>query len=120
MLSTEQIKTKRQAGATWERRGKPRIYKAFHVNVRGVDINGQPFDVASVLDNLSSTGIYLRLAQEIELGEKLSMIIRLSTSYIDEVPVAKIAVEGSILRKEPLPDGMFGFAIAITKHRFIC
>ncbi len=105
--------------ATLERRRKPRIYQPFQVKVNGMTAGGEAFDVVTVLDNMSSTGIYLKLDKRVELGVKLNMIIRLSTSNDEELEVARVAVECEVVRRDPFPDGTWGVALTIIKRRFV-
>ncbi len=42
-----------------ERRKTRRIYEPFTATVGGVDDSGTPFDFQTVLDNISSGGLYL-------------------------------------------------------------
>ena len=104
--------------STLERRKKPRIYQPFQVKVSGTSTTGEAFELMTELDNMSSTGIYLRLDKRVELGSKLHMVIRLSTSLDEELEVAKVAVECEVVRREALPDGTWGVALAIIKRRF--
>ncbi|PYV86367.1 MAG: hypothetical protein DMG05_19935 [Acidobacteria bacterium] len=100
-------------------RTKPRIYEPFPAKVRGVDTNGEAFRIETVIDNLSTGGVYLRLAQPVEQGAKLFIMIRLSTAKSDEMPAPRVAARGVVLRAEPQPDGVYGLAIAFTRHRFL-
>jgi hypothetical protein len=102
-----------------ERRRKPRIFQPFHVRVSGTDILGEAFEIATVLNNMSTIGIYLKLDRNVELGVKLHMVIRLSTAYLEELEIAKVAVEAVVVRKEPLPKGLWGVALIIVKRRFV-
>jgi hypothetical protein len=102
-----------------ERRGKSRLQKPFHIVVRGVGSKGRSFEVVTVLKNISSSGIYFMLDQTLEVGTELSFNIRLSTSEIDEVRVAKVAAKGTVVRAEPQPDGRCGLAVTISKYRLI-
>jgi len=90
-----------------ERRNRPRISKSFRVLVKGLDITGEPFDVSTVVENMSSTGVYLRLKREVEIGARLDLTIRLASAFIKEPAVAEIAVEAEVLRIEPCGDGAF-------------
>ena len=110
-----------QPGVRVERRGKPRIYRSFPVKVRGVDVNGEEFEVETSLDNISSTGLYLRLAQEVGQNVKLKVDVSLSTVQMGEIRMTKtkVAVEGVVLRAEQLPNGMFGVGVAITGRRYM-
>lgn len=97
-----------------ERRRTPRIEVPFPALVRGVDVYAQAFETHTVLDNLNSHGLYLRLVQQVAAGMRLFVVIRLSVA-----PNANcIALRGVVLRIEPRP-GAFGIAIRFTHHRFI-
>jgi PilZ domain len=97
-----------------ERRSTPRIEIPFPALVRGVDVGAQAFEAHTVLDNLSSHGLYLRLAQQVAPGMRLFIVIRLSVA-----PNANhIALHGVVLRTEPRTS-VFGTAIRFTHHRFI-
>lgn len=104
--------------AEQERRTKPRVCRPFHARVRGVDALGS-FDIATVLDNLSATGLYMKLPRIVEKGAKLSITIRLSTSQADHAPAAQIAVNGVVVRTESLAGGWTGLGVEIMKRRFI-
>ena len=102
-----------------ERRIKPRIYKPFHAMVRGVNAGGEAFEVSTVLDNMSSGGLYLRVEQNVNQGAGISVIIRLSTKKVDLIPVANVAVEGVVVRNEAQPSGVYGLGISISNRRFV-
>lgn len=102
-----------------DRRSKPRLAKPFHINVQGRAQDGSSFEVATVLKNMSSSGIYLYLDRQVEVGARLALTIRLSTSENDEVPVARVAVKGIVVRTESQPNGDCGTAVAIIKRQFV-
>ena len=102
-----------------ERRIKPRIYKPFHARVRGVNAGGQAFEVSTVLDNMSSGGLYLRVEENVMQGAEISVIIRLSTKKVDVIPVANVAVEGVVVRNDVQPSGVYGLGISISTRRFV-
>ena len=102
-----------------ERRIKPRIYKPFHARVRGINAGGEAFEVSTVLDNMSSGGLYLRVEQNVRQGAEISVIIRLSTKKVDLIPVANVAVEGVVVRNEAQPSGIYGLGISISTRRFV-
>ena len=102
-----------------ERRIKPRIYRPFRAMVRGVNADGQAFEVSTVLDNMSSGGLYLRVEQNFMEGASIFVIIRLSTEEVDLIPVANVAVEGLVVRNEAQPDGLYGLGISIINRRFV-
>ena len=102
-----------------ERRRKPRTYKPFPAQVSGLDEHGEHFKASAVLDNLSSTGLYVKLPRTVVLGEKLRLDIRLSIAEPDEVPVARVDVEGVVMRREQLSGGMWGVALVIIKRKLL-
>jgi hypothetical protein len=102
-----------------ERRGAVRIAMPFPAIVRGMDQTGDRFTLDAVLDNLSSTGLYLRLAQPVERGATLFVVVRLAIAPAHQVPAACVAVRGVVLRAEPQPDGTGGIAVMFTRHRFL-
>ena len=102
-----------------ESRRSLRVELPFPATVRGVDVDGERFTMDSVLDNLSAGGLYLRLARPIKRGMKLFIVVRLSTCGDPEVPAARVALQGVVLRAEPQPDGRCGIAVAFERHRFL-
>ena len=100
-----------------ERRRKPRIYKPFIAKIRGIDADGKPFEVDTVLDDLSASGLYLRLQKIVKKDATLYINIQLSLSR--ERPGPVVETEGVAVRVEPRPSGFFGLAVEFTKHRFI-
>ena len=102
-----------------ERRTSSRIETPFPALVRSVDVDDQPFKEYAVLDNLSSGGLYLRLARQIQPGTRLFVLIRLSIAPDDDSSTACIALHGVVLRVEPRPGGVFGTAISLAHYRFI-
>ena len=99
-------------------RRQERIYEPFPVMVRGVDATGETFEINTVLDNLSASGLYVRLERRIEPGTKLFAIVHISMSP-PEVPAPHVAVRGVVLRVEPLPDDTWGVAVRFTRYRFL-
>lgn len=115
----EQVENRPLSEPALERRRKPRIFQPFHVQVSGKDIQGETFEVGTVLDNMSTIGIYLKLDRSVALGVKLHTVIRLSTASFEELEIAKVAAETVVVRTEPLPNGLWGLALMIVKRRFI-
>jgi hypothetical protein len=99
-----------------ERRGKPRIHVPFPAKVRGVDKNGEPFDVETMLDNLSGRGFYLRMMPSVEEGAKLTVVITLSTIARD---APRVRVQGTALRVETKPGGVCGVAATFSHPHFL-
>ena len=95
------------------------MYELFPIKVRGRDGTGRAFETDTELGNLSASGLYLRLAETVEEGEKLFILVRLSVAQSDEGVGARVAVRGSVLRSEPQPDGKCGLAVVIRQHRLL-
>jgi c-di-GMP-binding flagellar brake protein YcgR len=104
---------------TPERRGKPRIDIPFPAKVRGVDANGEAFEIDSLLDNFSAGGLYLRLARRLDQGAELLVLVQLPAASAGEAGASKIEARGVILRAEPQADGACGVAVGFTNHKFV-
>src|SRR5262245_53482631 len=88
-----------------ERRASQRIETPFPTIVRSVDVDDQPFEAHTVLDNFSSCGLYLRLAWRLRQSAKLFVLIRLSVVPNADHYTTYVALHGVALRIEPLPGG---------------
>ena len=99
-----------------ERRAKIRISEPFPTTVSGIDSRGEPFELDCVLENMSSTGLYLKIPRELEEGSEVTMIVKLSS-----VPSsgAGASIRGVTLRSEPQDDESWGLAVAINECAFI-
>lgn len=101
-----------------ERRRRSRIYCPFPATVSGADVNGEPFDVLTVIDNLSSNSLYLRIMPCVEKGYKLAVTLQLRTT-LEETTPTKVALEGHVIRADQKPGGACGIAIGFEKPRFV-
>jgi hypothetical protein len=77
---------------------------------------GDAFEVESVLDNLSSGGLYVRLRQRVKKKTKLEFLIRMSAA--GHAGGATVQARGVVLRVEKKSAGLFGVAVKLTHHRF--
>jgi hypothetical protein len=99
-----------------ERRASSRTHTSFAVTIRGKDAHGKALDFDTMLDNLSGSGMYVRIPRRFERGEPVAVGIRFAeTGTLDRV--ARVAARGIVVRVDPTPDGAFGLAIAFTKTR---
>ncbi|HYN23963.1 MAG TPA: PilZ domain-containing protein, partial [Pyrinomonadaceae bacterium] len=101
-----------------ERRGHPRIYQPFLTTLR--DKNGpacgRVFKIETLLDNLSASGMYLRLAQPVGQGTEIHAFIQLPNApTTQEASAQLVATTGVVLRAKPQPDGMCGIAVAFKQ-----
>src|SRR6478609_1933068 len=63
-----------------ERRDKPRVQIAYPATVRGIDANGEAFEVNTLIDNLGAGGLFVYLPRPIAKGVQLFAIVRLATA----------------------------------------
>ncbi len=101
---------------TDERRGKPRLTEAFPASVWGIDTDGKTFESDCALDNISSTGLYVRVPRAMNLGAEINFAINFMNGQGKH---STAVVLGRILRDEPQADGRHGIAVAIKEHHFI-
>ena len=106
----------RDQHAVAERRSKPRSSDALPVRVWGVDINDHPFSFDCHLDNMSASGVYLRMPRRMRFSSAISLVVRLSSSRLEG---KSAAIKGTVIRDESWPDGHSGVGIRIVEHRFI-
>lgn len=99
-----------------ERRAKPRVSKPFPTTVSGIDKAGESFELACVLDNISSTGLYLKMPRQLEHGSEVRLIVNFS---VDSSPAGSAVIRGVALRSDPQLDQRWGLAVAISEHAFI-
>ena len=99
-----------------ERRSKPRSNDVLPARVWGVDIDDQPFSYDCQLDNISASGLFLRLPRRMKFSSCVSLVVRLLTGP-DEGMVA--AIKGTVMREQLNSDGHRGIGIRITEHKFI-
>jgi hypothetical protein len=100
-----------------ERRTKPRSSEALPARVWGVDIDDQPFSFDCALDNMSASGLYLRMPRRLKFSSIVSLVVRLLNGGPFDEKAA--AIKGAVIRDEVGPDGERGIGIKIIEHRFI-
>jgi hypothetical protein len=101
---------------TKERRSKPRIKVRFPTRAWGVDAGGKSFDIDCSLENVSSTGLYLRLATRVARDAHLNILITFSHGARGG---ATTMLECETLRNEPHADGQYGLAMRVKSCHFI-
>ena len=102
--------------AVAERRAKPRSRNALPARVWGVDIDDQPFSFDCHLDNMSASGLYLRMPRRMKFCSVISLAVRLLNGPIDGLSAA---IKGTVIRDESRPDGHRGVGIRIIEHSLI-
>ena len=93
-----------------DQRAKPRISVPFPADVRGRDDKGEAFSITTVLDNVSGSGLYLRMMPTVDSGARLSVVVRLlpSSDVVDADP--RFSIEGVVVRTEKTSGGACGVA----------
>ena len=100
----------------FERRAKPRVKEPFPAQIWGVDSEDLPINLDCVIDNMSSTGLYLRTPCKMPTGAEVRLIVHLLSGSTSG---ASARISGEIVRDDPQPDGKHGIAVAIKGHRFL-
>src|SRR4029450_5271552 len=100
--------------AKGERRGKPRLNDPLPARVWGIDSEGEMVGFDCLLDNLSSSGLFLKLPKSLKLSSQISLVVRLLSGS-----GLMAAIRGKVLRDEPQLDGSRGIAVRITEHHLL-
>ena len=108
--------TFRLSRSVFERRAKPRSQNKLTARVWGVDRDDQPFSLDCVLDNISASGLYLRLPRRMKFSASISLAVRLPNASVDG---RFAAINGTIIRNQIEHDGHAGLAVKIIEHSFI-
>lgn len=99
-----------------ERRSKPRSNDALPARVWGVDSEDQPFSFECLVDNISGSGIYLRMPRRMKFSSAISLVVRLLNGPVEG---AAAAIKGIVIRDQMESNGHSGVGIRIVEHRFI-
>ena len=97
-----------------ERRAKPRINDVLPARFWGVDEDGEVLSLDCQVDNLSSSGVFLRIPKRLRLSSKINLAVRLVNGS-----GSTAAITGVVMRDEPRLGGSRGVAVRITEHRFL-
>ena len=113
-----QIEVTNREGATDERRMSPRVAAPYPVRLKSTDSEGRRFKEETLIENLSSGGLYLRLTRAVPIGAEVALAARLST--MDEmVDGLRLAARGTVVRVEPKPEGDYGVAVKFNHRRVL-
>ncbi len=99
-----------------ERRVKPRSNDALPARVWGVDSEDQPFSFDCSVENISGSGVYLRMPRRMKFSSAISLVVRLLNGPMEG---AAAAIKGVVIRDQVEADGRRGIGIRIVEHRFI-
>ena len=101
-----------------DRRTKPRLAKSFHATVHGVNAQGAPFKLDTVLNNISASGLYFWSSQRVEVGAALIVVSRLLNGASSEVSSPLVALRGVVVRTDH-QRALCGVAVKLTHHEFL-
>ena len=99
-----------------ERREKPRSRDTLPARVWGVDIDDQPFSFDCLLENMSASGLYLRLPRRMKFSAAISLVVRLPNGPVDG---RLAAINGTVVRDQKERDGETGVGVRIVEHSFL-
>jgi hypothetical protein len=68
---------------------------------------------------MSANGMYLHTKRQVKPGERLFVVVRLSTTPLDGNPKPQLAASGSVVRVESKHDGTYGIGLEMYRHRFL-
>lgn len=103
---------------TADRRVKPRVSCTYPAVIDGIDVDGNRYNEAARLANLSASGLFMKTNRYIEPGLKLSVTVLLTAELIEK-DTPKIATNGVVVRVEPQADGSCGVAVKFNSYRFL-
>jgi hypothetical protein len=95
-----------------------RIAAPFPITVRGAE-RGERFTLHTVLDNLSATGLYLRIAQPLAPDTPLFVVVRLAPTAYAPIAAPGVAARCEIVRMERQAEGSWGVAMRFMRQRFL-
>lgn len=101
-----------------ERRGKERVKERFPINIRGKEKNGDDFELQTVTENISATGLYIHMEKRVKRGASLFMIVNLS-GLPGKVLGPRVALRGTVRRIEQLSPSCYGVGVSFSSHRFL-
>ena len=70
------------------------------------------------VENVSSGGLYLRLPRSLGQSTKVNVVFRFSHGSDEVTPAPRVAVRGTVLQTDELPDGSCGIALAFRRYKF--
>ena len=99
-----------------ERRRHVRVALPFPATVEGTNDEGHSFESNTVTDDMSAGGVYLRMAQRVPEGSKMTVTAKLSV-----VPGRGMMVrlQGKVLRVEEKPGRAYGVAIELDERKVL-
>ncbi len=101
-----------------ERRLSWRARVPYPARLWATDGAGRAWKEDVLLDNLSASGLYVRLKRSVQKDAQLSIAVRLSTAP-SASPALRLVARAVVLRAEPQPDGTCGLALEFGRRRVL-
>lgn len=101
---------------TLERRKEARFENAYPARVWGIDATQQIFGYDCLIDNISASGVRMRLPWKVQVFSEISLAVRLLRGPHEG---ATAAIKGLVMRTEPTADSKHGVAVMITEYSFL-
>ena len=102
-----------------QRRHSPRVHFPYTARLWSTDAAGRTWKADTVLDNISTGGLYLRLNRRVRAGAHVHVAVRLSAASAETYPALRLVAEGAVLRTEPQPDNTCGVAVEFSRRRVL-
>jgi hypothetical protein len=100
-------------------REKQRIKVSLPARLRTVETAGEVLEMVGEVENVSSGGLYLRLPRSLVQNTKVNVVFRLPHGSDEATPAPGVALLGTVLRTDELPDGSCGIALTFRRHRVL-
>jgi hypothetical protein len=101
-----------------ERRKKPRLHHHIPIKIRTRERGGERIDFDARINDFSAGGFSAQAEKGCRPGQKLFLVIRISSSGKDW-ETSTIAAKGVVLRSEINEDGSCVFASTVDRYRFV-
>jgi len=95
-----------------DRRKNVRVFGAFAVRMRGIDESGTRFQATALVDNISSSGLYMQMSRLLSERSKLFLLVQLLSG-------PAVAALGEVARTETRPYGLYGVAVRFSHTRLL-
>ena len=102
-----------------QRRLSPRVHFPYTARLWSTDAAGRTWKADTVLDNISTGGLYLRLNRCVRAGAHVHVAVRLSAASAETYPALRLVAAGAVLRIEPHPDNTWGVAVEFCRRRLL-
>jgi hypothetical protein len=96
-----------------ERRLKPRVAQEITARIWGVDSDHEAFSYDGFVENISSSGLFLRLPMAVGPGSEISLVVRFLTT---ENRHSTAAINAKVVRVEEMSNSQHGVGVTITKY----